>query len=377
MRRIHIFKAGRQTAMSGATIDFTEADLAATAAAYDPAKHEAPIVVGHPATDDPAYGWVRGLTAQGADLFAEPHEVNPAFAEQVQAKAYKKVSASFYSPQHPSNPTPGVYALRHVGFLGAQPPAVKGLKPIDYADAADCIEIELDFSEESAAGQTEWKFPAAAAATTPQPTTTTETPEPSSLPPESEAAKSGTGVSPEGSATPPPETTTVTPEEKAALEAQNAQLQADLAVAQTALQAQATAANTAAHTAFAEALIAEARVAPADKALLIATLDHLEPPVLAGAQAPQVVEFGEGDTKKPMAEALKDWLKALPKRVEFGEQAGRARAAADDKDKTGDTVQYAEGTPPEAIELDKRIRKYATDNKLSYADAASAVSVLR
>ncbi|UCU94009.1 peptidase [Hydrogenophaga taeniospiralis] len=377
MRRIHIFKAGRQTAMSGTTIDFTEADLAATAAAYDPAKHEAPIVVGHPATDDPAYGWVRGLTAQGADLFAEPHEVNPAFAEQVQAKAYKKVSASFYSPQHPSNPTPGVYALRHVGFLGAQPPAVKGLKPIDYADAADCIEIELDFSEEGAAGQTEWKFPsaaAAAAATTPQPTTT-ETPEPSSLPPGSEAATSGTGVSPEGSTTPPPETTTVTPEEKAALEAQNAQLQADLDAARTTLQAQATAANTAAHTAFAEALIAEARVAPADKALLIATLDHLEPPVLAGSQA-QVVEFGEGEAKVPMATALKDWLKALPKRVEFGEQASRDRAAAD-KDKAGDTVQYAEGTPAESIELDKQIRKYAADNKLSYADAATAVASRR
>jgi hypothetical protein len=168
----------------------------------------------------------------------------------------------------------------------------------------------------------------------------------------------------------------VTPEEKAALEAHNAQLQADLDAARNTLQAQATAANTAAHTAFAEALIAEARVAPADKALLIATLDHLEPPVLAGSQAPQVVEFGEGDAKKPMAEALKDWLKALPKRVEFGEQAGRDRAAAD-QTKTVDAVQYAEGTPPEAIELDKRIRKYATDNKLSYADAASAVSVLR
>lgn len=371
MRRIHIFRAGRQTAMSGATIDFTEADLAATAAAYDPAKHEAPIVVGHPATDDPAYGWVRGLTAQGADLFAEPHEVNPAFAEQVQAKAYKKVSASFYSPQHPSNPTPGVYALRHVGFLGAQPPAVKGLKPIDYADAADCIEIELDFSEEGAAGQTEWKFPAAAAATTAQ-TTTTETHEPSSLPPGSEAATSGTGVSPEGSTTPPPETTTVTPEEKAALEAHNAQLQADLDAARTTLQAQATAANTAAHTAFAEALIAEARVAPADKALLIATLDHLEPPVLSGSQA-QVVEFGEGEAKVPMATALKDWLKALPRRVEFGEQASRQRAA-DDKTKADDTVQYAEGTPQDQIDMDKRIRAYATEHKLSYADAASAVA---
>lgn len=350
MRRIHIFRAGRQTASNGVTIDFTEADLAATAAAYNPARHEAPIVVGHPATDDPAYGWVRALQASGADLFAEPHQVNPAFAELVQAGAYKKVSASFYPPEHPHNPTPGVYMLRHVGFLGAQPPAVKGLKPTEFLQAdADCISVELDFSD---------------------------TPEPSRLPSESEAAKSGADGSPEGSTTPPPETTTVTPEEAAALQAQNQQLAAELAAARSTLQAQADAANTAAHAAFADALIAEARIAPADRALVVATLDHLEPAVLPGAQAPAVVEFGEGDAKKPMAAALKDWLKGLPKRVEFGEQASRQRAAAEGATAAAD-VQYAEGTPPESIELDKRIRAHATQHKLSYAEAAMAVATQR
>lgn len=352
MRRIHIFRAGRQTAMSGATIDFTEADMAATAAAYDPTKHEAPIVVGHPATDDPAHGWVRALSASGADLFAEPHQVNPAFAEMVAAGAYKKVSASFYPPQHPNNPTPGVYALRHVGYLGAQPPAVKGLKPTEFADDAECVEIELDFSE----------------LTPPQ----EQTPEPSSLPPETEAAKSGTGGSPEGSTTQPPEHTTVTPEEKAALEARNTQLQAELAAAQTALRAQAQTAMTAQHTAFAETLLADARIAEADKATVVAMLDHFEPAAIPGEQA-AVVEFGEGDAAKPMHEVFKAFLQGLPKRVEFGEQARRDNAA-DGKDKTGDAVQYAEGTPQETIALDKRIRKHAADNKLSYAEAAEAVA---
>ena len=50
---IHIFRAGSHTAMQGQTISFGEADLAASAAAYDPAKHEGPIVVGHPAADAP------------------------------------------------------------------------------------------------------------------------------------------------------------------------------------------------------------------------------------------------------------------------------------------------------------------------------------
>lgn len=355
MRRIHIFRAGRQTAMSGVSIDFSEADLLATAAAYDPAKHEAPIVVGHPATDDPAYGWVRALSASGADLFAEPHDVNPEFADLVKAKAYKKVSASFYPPQHPNNPTPGVYALRHVGYLGAQPPAVKGLKPTEFADDAECVEIELDFSE----------------LTPPQ----EQTPEPSSLPPEPEAAKSGTGGSPEGSTPQPPEHTTVTPEEKAALEARNTQLQAELAAAQTALRTQAQATMTAQHTAFAEQLLGEARIAETDRAAVVAMLDHFEPATIPGEQA-TVVEFGEGEAAQPMHQVFKAFLQALPKRVEFGEQASRDNAAGD-KGNTGDAVQYAEGTPPESIELDKRIRAYATEHKLSYAEAATAVATQR
>jgi hypothetical protein len=356
MRRIHIFRAGQQTAMSGATIDFTEADVAATAAAYDPARHEAPIVVGHPATDHPAYGWVLRLSAQGADLFAEPHEVNPAFAEQVKAKAYKKVSASFYAPAHPNNPTPGVYALRHVGFLGAQPPAVKGLKPVEFAADADCVEIELDFSEQP-----------------PE-----QTPEPSSLPPASEAATGGTGGSPEGSAPAQPapqEPTTVTPEEKAALEAQNAQLQADLAAARASLRESAVAANTAAHAAFAEGLVADARIAPAEKAVVTALLDFAEPPVIQG-ETPTVVEFGEGEAKQPIGQAIRAFLAALPKRVEFGEQASRERAAQGEG-QAGDTLKYAEGTAPEAIELDKRIRAYATAHKVSYSQAATAVAASR
>ena len=58
---LDIFRTGRHTASSGTSLAFTEADLAATAAAYDPALHEAPIVVGHPKDNAPAYGWVKSL----------------------------------------------------------------------------------------------------------------------------------------------------------------------------------------------------------------------------------------------------------------------------------------------------------------------------
>ncbi|HJG36038.1 phage protease [Desulfovibrio piger] len=149
-RAIHIFRPGRHTSMQGATIDFGEGDLIATAKAYDPTRHEAPLVIGHPRADAPAWGWVGGLTADEGGLFATPRQLDPAFAEMVRAGRFKKVSASFYTPDSPHNPVPGVYYLRHVGFLGAQPPAVKGLAPVpvNFAEG-DTDEgcVSFDFAE--------------------------------------------------------------------------------------------------------------------------------------------------------------------------------------------------------------------------------------
>lgn len=76
---------------------------------------------------------MRSLAAGDDGLNAEPHQVDPEFAEMVNAGRFKKISASFYTPDAPNNPVPGVYYLRHVGFLGAQPPAVKGLKQAEFA----------------------------------------------------------------------------------------------------------------------------------------------------------------------------------------------------------------------------------------------------
>ncbi|MGE4298912.1 MAG: phage protease [Desulfovibrionaceae bacterium] len=142
-KKIQIMKAGTHQPMGGGEVSFSEADLAACAAAYDPARHEAPLVVGHPAGNAPAYGWVTGLSSE-AGLVAEVGQVNPEFAELVRQGAFKKVSASFYTPDSPANPVPGGYYLRHVGFLGAQPPAVKGLAPVEFADDAQgCVTVEF------------------------------------------------------------------------------------------------------------------------------------------------------------------------------------------------------------------------------------------
>ena len=139
MRRLHIFRAGKRTDSAGLTLTYSEADLAGIAATYDPALHEAPIVVGHPRLDAPAYGWIRGVAAQGEELQAEPHQVETTFSEMVQAGRFKHISAAFYLPESPSHPIrksggePQFPYLKHVGFLGAAAPAVPGLKPVEFS----------------------------------------------------------------------------------------------------------------------------------------------------------------------------------------------------------------------------------------------------
>lgn len=151
-KSFEIFRTGTHRPMVGEPIVFAEADLAAIVAAYDPSVSEAPIVVGHPALDAPAYGWIGGLAVEGDRLLASPIQVDAAFADMVRAGAFKKISASFYRPDQSGNPVPGTYYLRHVGFLGAQPPAVKGLKPVEFAADADaCLTLEFaDWSTASA-----------------------------------------------------------------------------------------------------------------------------------------------------------------------------------------------------------------------------------
>ncbi len=150
-RHIQIFKPGTHTAMGGDEISFSEDDVAAIAENYDAAVFAAPVVVGHPKVDAPAYGWVKGLQVVGGHLVAELDEVDPDFAEAVSAGRYKKVSAAFYGPANKSNPKSGAYYLRHVGFLGGAAPAVKGLKPVTeaaFGEPADLV-VELGETEDN------------------------------------------------------------------------------------------------------------------------------------------------------------------------------------------------------------------------------------
>ena len=80
--------------MNGQALEFSESDLQATVGAYDPAKHEAPLVVGHPQHDLPAYGWVQSLQFNEGGIDATPAQVNTDFADMVAAGALRKISAT-------------------------------------------------------------------------------------------------------------------------------------------------------------------------------------------------------------------------------------------------------------------------------------------
>jgi hypothetical protein len=138
---LQIFTAGKRTDANGVVVDFSESLLAKIAASYNPALHEAPLTIGHPKHDDPAYGWVSSLGTVGSQLMAEPKQVDPVFSESIDAGRYKKISASFYLPGSAHHPIPDsdVPYLRHVGFLGAMPPAVKGMAPIEFADGEEGV----------------------------------------------------------------------------------------------------------------------------------------------------------------------------------------------------------------------------------------------
>ena len=136
LETIEVFRPGTHIAMDGKAYTFSEADVAGIAAAYDAQLLASPIVLGHPKTDAPAWGWAASFAVNDAGvLCATPEKVDPAFAEGVEAGRYRYVSMSLYAPADARNPKPGSWYPRHIGYLGGVAPAIKGLAPA-FSEAA-------------------------------------------------------------------------------------------------------------------------------------------------------------------------------------------------------------------------------------------------
>ncbi len=325
---IQIFKAGKHTAMSGATLTFSEADLQSMVNAYDPALHEAPIVVGHPKTDDPAYGWVKSLNFSEGVVTALPDQVDAEFAELNKQGKFKKVSASLYTPDAPNNPVPGVYYLRHVGFLGAQPPAIKGLKTAQFSDNEEGVVEFADWDKMTISNLfrklREYIIGKDGADTADQILPDYEI---NRLQNNAAIDNEEDGIKSYFSETPPNnQGDEMSAEDKALLEklqAENADLKKQNAEFAENEKAQKFAVIHKDNEAFAETLIADGKLLPVNKESTVALLDST-----AAITAP--IEFGEGDKKssKHPYDLLKEQLKSSPKLVEFG-QAGKGEESVD------------------------------------------------
>jgi hypothetical protein len=322
---VEIFRGGRQVDSAGKEHDGDKL-IDAALANFDAAKHEPPLCVGHPRDNAPAFGWVAALKAENRGgvrtLMAKCKDVVPAFIEALKQGLYKKRSAAFYPDG----------SLRHVGFLGAAPPAVKALADLKFNET-EFSSFEFSETKRKESGMefkevlellkfwkanTESAIPPAQQADGGHKTFTED---------DLEAAK------------------------KKAIEeaARNAREKMEAEFAER--EAKRTRdAHRQANRVWVEERVAAGKIVPAwEKQGLLAFMDGLD--------VEQEIQFAEDDRKQSALEWFKAFLDGLPKAVDFKEHATMDKAVnpADD--------------PGEALDLE--VAKVMTDKHLQW-DAAFA-----
>lgn len=283
--RIHIFKTGKRTSGNGVERAYSKDDLAQCAANYAAETFKAPLVLGHPQNGAPAYGWVENLEAEGENLYANVSTIDPLLKNAVAAGAYKNLSASFYLEDSPFNPKPGALYLRHVGILGAEPPAIKDLEPLVFNEEPTALDFVF-FNEEP------------------------------SMP---EIEKNEALTVENHDSTPAPKTEPAPAvdfsEYTAQIDALKNQLQSVTAEKDAALQMVKDlqkAERKKGHADFTERLIKDGKLAPAQADVVVATLEAL---------SETAVNFGEGEACKSLEECFKELLQNLTPAVPLVEAA--------------------------------------------------------
>ncbi|MCQ9145858.1 hypothetical protein KWJ32_14215 [Brucella sp. BTU2] len=367
--RIEVFRPGTFTPMEGAAITYTAADLKAIADCYDPETAPAPCVVGHPSTDAPAYAWAKGFEydASTERLYATVGEIEPAFSEAVKSGRYKKVSLSFFRPDHAANPVPGTWYPKHIGFLGGAAPAVSGLKNVQFSAADAAVTVSAEFGERGfedtasifrmmrdfliekfgledadkalPAYRIEWL-------------SETEIEKPSVRP--------SFSAQPENPKKEPAPVTQPSQQPDPAFAAR----EADIAAREERIKKREQEALHADNVSFAESLVKDGKLLAASKDKVVSLLDALP--------ADTAVSFAEGEAAVPVSKALRDILAAQPKVVSFGSldlpeapgAGGAASFAADGK-----------AVDPSDMQLHAKAIAYQKANPgTAYLDAVSAVS---
>jgi hypothetical protein len=283
---IEAFRAGGK-----ASRGITATELDEAIASYKGDTDPAPLVFGHPESNDPAHGVIATLRREGNKLIAGLKDISADAIAGVRENRFLNRSIAFWHPDHSANPTPGKWNIRHLGLLGAASPGIPGMSKLSFSadehtiEATDAPDTAVIFAEE------------------PTKTVTVHT-------------KGGPKVADQD---------TVAKTEYDAIVAERDRLQAEAATAATARET----ARKDANTAFVADLIKQGRVTPGDKVLFTEILNKL--PV-------EEVQF-DAERKGDLAAELKRALSTAEPRVIFSEVSPKG-----ERGNNGKTLSAAEIT---------------------------------
>ena len=134
----HIFNTGKHKDSKGRIKEWTTDDLDKIVYQSKNVHKDSPICVGHPQSNTPAYGWLTNVQRIGNGLYCEFKDVQKEFVEAVKKGLFKNRSLSL----------DGDLNIRHLAFLGAQAPAIKGLEHFCFADDSNAQTFEMtEFSD--------------------------------------------------------------------------------------------------------------------------------------------------------------------------------------------------------------------------------------
>jgi hypothetical protein len=140
---IEIFYPGMQEAADGRRLHFSVAEVKSWA--QKAIGQRIPLVPGHPANDEPVFGYATGFDyniASNRLTITEAEDVSPTFQKIVNSRQLNRVSVKVIPDQGDG------WQLKHIGFLGKSPPALGRLRPAQFSKSPDHGVVIMPVSEE-------------------------------------------------------------------------------------------------------------------------------------------------------------------------------------------------------------------------------------
>lgn len=132
-----ILKTGLFTIFQCKVVNTSQSDLNINTSSYNPTISKSHIVIDHPKSNNYSCGCIDSIKVNGVKLIASASKIVSIFITALKNGFFKKRSVSL----NPNN------SLRHLEFLGATLPTVKGLAVLQFNDAVDSQIFELMVSE--------------------------------------------------------------------------------------------------------------------------------------------------------------------------------------------------------------------------------------